>query len=175
MQPWKISIGFTAIILASGLMLAGDDFAYLKPHLRIIATDYWMPVAWYGGLAMVTLMAALYSGARALGLADMGRKVDLMEIDRCRRKYDPSRAGDGSVPGRPAAGPGDRAVLPGFPGVSGWRCDVVAVALCSGSHPRSRPAPGSSSRRCKTSPRNPTLDSTTLATPLPGPSHPSRV
>ena len=79
MQPWKISIGFTAIILAAGLMLAGEDFAYLKPHLRIIATDYWTPVAWYGGLAVVTLMAALYSGARALGLADMGRKVDLLE------------------------------------------------------------------------------------------------
>ena len=79
MQPWKISIGFTAIILAAAMMLAGDDFAYLKPHLRIIATDYWMPVAWYGGLAVVALAMSIYAAARALGLADMGRKVDLME------------------------------------------------------------------------------------------------
>ena len=50
-------------------MMAGESFAYLKPHLRIILTDYWMPMAWYGGLALVTLMAALYSAARALGLA----------------------------------------------------------------------------------------------------------
>ena len=79
MQSWKISIGLTAIILAVALMLAGKSFAYFKPYLGIIATDHWMPVAWYGGLAVVTLMVVIYSGARALGLADMGRKVDLME------------------------------------------------------------------------------------------------
>ncbi len=79
MQPWKISVGLTAIILAVALMVAGESFAYLKPYLGIIATNYWLPVAWYGGLAVVTLMVTLYSAARALGLADMGRKVDLME------------------------------------------------------------------------------------------------
>ena len=79
MQPWKISIGLTAIILAVALMLAGESFAYFKPYFRIIATDYWMPVAWHGGLAVAALMAGIYSTARALGLADMGRKVDLME------------------------------------------------------------------------------------------------
>ena len=30
-------------------------------------------------LALVTLMFSIYSGARLMGLADMGRKVDLME------------------------------------------------------------------------------------------------
>ena len=79
MQPWKISIGLTAIILAVALMLAGESFAYLKPYFWIIVTDYWLPVAWHGGLAVVTLMVMIYSAARALGLADMGRKVDLME------------------------------------------------------------------------------------------------
>ena len=33
MQPWKISAGLTAIILALALMLAGESFAYLEPHL----------------------------------------------------------------------------------------------------------------------------------------------
>ena len=79
MRPWKISVGLTAIILALALMTAGESFAYLKPHLRIIASDHWMPAAWYGGWALVTLMAAIYWAARALGLADMGRKVDLVE------------------------------------------------------------------------------------------------
>ena len=79
MQPWKISVGLTAIILALALMLAGESFAYLKPYFRIILTDYWMPVAWHGGLALAALMAALYGAARMLGLAGMGRKVDLME------------------------------------------------------------------------------------------------
>ena len=79
MQPWKISVGLTAIILAVALMLAGERFAYLQPHFWIIVTDYWMPVAWYGGLALVTLMVLIYAAAHALGLADMGLKVDLME------------------------------------------------------------------------------------------------
>ena len=79
MQPWKISIGFTAIVLAVAMMLAGDDFAYLQPHLRTIATDYWQPVAWYGGLAVLALAMSIYAAARVLGLADLGRKVDLME------------------------------------------------------------------------------------------------
>ena len=79
MHPWKISVGLTAVIMALALMLAGERFAYLKPHFQIIFTDYWMPVAWYGGLAVVTLMAVIYAAARALGLADLGLKVDLME------------------------------------------------------------------------------------------------
>ena len=79
MQPWKISVGFTVIILAVATMVGGEHFAYLQPHLQIILTDYWMSVAWYGGLAIVTLLAVIYAAARALGLADMGLKVDLME------------------------------------------------------------------------------------------------
>ena len=79
MQPWKISVGLTAIILALALMLPGESFSYLAPHFQIIVSDYWMPVAWHGGLAVVTLLAVIYAAARALGLADMGLKVDLME------------------------------------------------------------------------------------------------
>ena len=79
MQPWKVSIGITAVILAVAMMMAGDDFFYLKPHLRTIATDYWKPVAWFGGLAVACLAMSIYDAARSLGLADMGRKVDLME------------------------------------------------------------------------------------------------
>ena len=79
MQPWKISVGFTVIILAVAAMVGGEHFAYLQPHFQIIFTDYWMSLAWYGGLAIVTLMAVIYAAARALGLADLGLKVDLME------------------------------------------------------------------------------------------------
>ena len=79
MQPWKISIGCTAVVLAAGIMLAGDAFIYLKPHLRTIATDHWKPVAWFGGLAVACIAMSIYDAARALGLTDMGRKVDLME------------------------------------------------------------------------------------------------
>ena len=79
MQPWKISVGFTAIILAVAAMLSGEHFAFLEPHFKTLFVDYWMSLAWYGGLAVVTLMAVIYAAARALGLADLGLKVDLME------------------------------------------------------------------------------------------------
>ena len=79
MQPWKISVGFTVIIIAVAALIAGEQFAYLEPHFQTSFTDYWMPLAWHGGLAIVTLMAVIYASARALGLADLGTKVDLME------------------------------------------------------------------------------------------------
>ena len=79
MQPWKISLGFTAIILAVAAMIAGERFAYLEPHLRTIFARHWLALAWHGGLFILTLMAAIYACARALGLADLGLKVDLME------------------------------------------------------------------------------------------------
>ena len=47
MQPWKIGIGLTATLLGLSVLIAGDHFAYLKPHLPAILTDYWRPVAWF--------------------------------------------------------------------------------------------------------------------------------
>ena len=79
MQPWKISVGFTVIILALAALVGGERFTYFQPHFSIIVSDYWMPVAWYGGLAVLSLMVLIYAAARAFGLADMGLKVDLME------------------------------------------------------------------------------------------------
>ena len=67
---------------------------------------------------------------------------------RERGKYDPSRAG--GVPGRSAAGRGDRAVLPGFAGAAGWRPAVVAGALSAGTGPRSIGGPGHNEDRSRT-------------------------
>ena len=38
MQPWKISVGLTAIICAGGLMLAGEGFSWLAPYLWMVLT-----------------------------------------------------------------------------------------------------------------------------------------
>ena len=96
-------------------------------------------------------------------------------IGPCRRKYDPSRGGVGSVPGRPAGGRGDRAVPPGFAGVAGWPAAAVPALLSFGTCPRSSDAPGSRNCRCKTPTRNPASGKTTAVTPLLWPSHPARV
>ena len=128
MQPWKISVGLTAILCAVGLMLAGQGFSWIGPYFWIVLTDFWFPVSGYAGLALVTLMFSLYSGARLLGLADMGRKVDLMErsIRRGeggqlelaekleqeeRLSTHPTRRGEG-VPLRPCLSPNCRVTFP---------------------------------------------------------------
>ena len=79
MTPWKISVGITATLLAVLLLVAGEQIAYLRPYAGTILSDYWIPIAWYGGLGLVTVMTVIYSTARALGLADSGVKVELME------------------------------------------------------------------------------------------------
>ena len=79
MQPWKSVLVLRSSFLPWPRWSAEKHFAYLQPYFQIIVTDYWMPVTWYGGLAVVTLLAVIYAAARAFGLADMGLKVDLME------------------------------------------------------------------------------------------------
>lgn len=79
MQPWRVSIGLTVTALGLVTLLGGSELAYLKPHWRVLLSDYWWPIGFYGGLAVVTFAFLVYAGARAMGLADLGRKVDLVE------------------------------------------------------------------------------------------------
>ena len=79
MQPIFVAIGLTITLLALLALLAGDQLRYLSPHARIITALYWPPLTAYGGLAILTSIATIYAAARAAGLADLGRKVDLVE------------------------------------------------------------------------------------------------
>ena len=72
MQPWKISVGLTAIICAGGLMLAGEGFSWIGPTFGWSSPISGFPVSWYAGLALVTLMFSIYSGARLMGLSRHG-------------------------------------------------------------------------------------------------------
>ena len=67
MQPWKISAGLTAAIAGSAVLLAGPRLEYLAP--------YW---------------PLLLAVARAAGLADLGRRVDLAERSVRRGEGDPA-------------------------------------------------------------------------------------
>ena len=79
MQPWRISIGFTAVIVAFTLLLGGERYTELNPYWRFIFSEYGAALFWNAGIATTYIALAIYAGARAAGLADMGRKVDLME------------------------------------------------------------------------------------------------
>ena len=79
MQPWKISAGLTAALAGSAVLLAGSRLEYLAPFWPLILSDYGVLIALHLGLALAAVLAAIYAVARAAGLADLGRRVDLVE------------------------------------------------------------------------------------------------
>ena len=92
MQPITVTVGLTVTVLALTALLCVPEFAYLAPHRRVLAALYWPPLTAYGSLALVTFMVVLYTSARAAGLADLGRKVDLVERSIRRGAGDPELA-----------------------------------------------------------------------------------
>ena len=79
MQPIAVAVGLTVTILAATALLAGPQFAYLAPYTRVLLAEYWPALTAYSVFAVVSFVVALYATARAAGLADLGRKVDLVE------------------------------------------------------------------------------------------------
>ena len=92
MQPWKISAGLTAAIAGSAVLLAGSCLEYLAPFWPLILSDYGVLIALHLGLALTAALAAIYGVARAAGLADLGRRVDLVERSVRRGEGDPELA-----------------------------------------------------------------------------------
>ena len=89
MQPWKISAGLTAALSGSALLLAGDRLEYLAPFWDVLLADYGFEVALHVALAFAAVAAAIYAVARAAGLSDLGRRVDLAERSVRRGEGDP--------------------------------------------------------------------------------------
>ena len=79
MNPWKVSIGITVTVLGLAAILGGAELSFIRPYWSVFLRNYWMTVALYGGIAIVTFAFSIYALARSLGLADLGRKVDLVE------------------------------------------------------------------------------------------------
>lgn len=79
MQPWKISAGLTAALMGSTFLLTGAHLDYLAPHWPLILARHGVPVALHTAFGVMAVAAAIYGIARATGLADLGRRVDLAE------------------------------------------------------------------------------------------------
>ncbi len=89
MQPWKISAGLTAAIAGAVVLVGGERLAYLAPFRSVILAEHGTALAFHGALALGALAALIYGIARATGLADLGRRVDLAERS--------ARRGDGDA------------------------------------------------------------------------------
>ena len=92
MQPWKISAGLTAAIAGSAVLLAGPRLAYLAPFWPVILADYGIEIALHLALGLAAAAASIYAVARAAGLSDLGRRVDLAERSVRRGEGDPELA-----------------------------------------------------------------------------------
>ncbi len=92
MQPWKISAGLTAALAGSASLLAGSRLQYLAPFWPLILADHGLAIALHLALALAAVLAAIYAIARAAGLADLGRRVDLVERSVRRGEGDPGLA-----------------------------------------------------------------------------------
>ena len=92
MQPWKISTGLTAALAGSAVFLAGPRLQYLAPFWSVILADHGVSIALNLALALAAVVAAIYGVARSAGLADLGRRVDLVERSVRRGEGDPELA-----------------------------------------------------------------------------------
>ena len=79
MKPIHIGIGLTAVVLALALLELGPVMEILAPYRGALWRQYGSTVLSYGGLAIAACVAAFYGLARALGLADLGRRSALVE------------------------------------------------------------------------------------------------
>ena len=79
MQPWRMSAGLTAAVAGMAFLVGGSRLEYLASFWCTILAEYGLAVAMYVGLALQTVAAVLYCKARAVGLADLGRRVSLVE------------------------------------------------------------------------------------------------
>ena len=79
MQPWKISAGLTAALAGSAFLLGGSRLDYLAPHWPAILAGHGVWLALHAVLALTAVAATIYVVARATGLADLGRRIDLAE------------------------------------------------------------------------------------------------
>ena len=89
MQPWRISVGLTAALVGSALLLVGPQLEFLAPYWPMIFAEHGVTVVWHAALAVATVAAAIYGLARVAGLADLGRRVDLAERSVRRGEGDP--------------------------------------------------------------------------------------
>ncbi|MDE0083896.1 MAG: hypothetical protein OXT72_14750 [Gammaproteobacteria bacterium] len=88
MQPWRISAGLTAAVTGAAVLLGGERLDYLAPFRWAILAEHGAAIGVHGGLALVAVAAAIYMVARAGGLADLGRRVDLAERSARRGEGD---------------------------------------------------------------------------------------
>lgn len=85
-------MGLTAALTGAGMIIAGGQLEHLAPYWPVIIANHGVTSAANIALAVATVAAAIYAIARAAGLSDLGRRVDLAERSVQRGAGDPDLA-----------------------------------------------------------------------------------
>ena len=79
MKPIFFGIGITAALGGLAVLLVGPRLDFLSPWWGTIFRTYGFTLGLHAAAALVTSIVVFYALARVLGLADLGRRVDLVE------------------------------------------------------------------------------------------------
>ena len=75
MRPWHVSIGLTVTALGVVAIFGLPELAFYKPHWPVLFRRGGLPIAVYGGIAVVSFAFSIYATARSLGLADLAARL----------------------------------------------------------------------------------------------------
>ena len=79
MKPIFFGVGITAAWAGTAVLLVGPRLDFLSPWWGTIVRAYGLTLALHVAALLVTSIVVFYALARVLGLADLGRRVDLVE------------------------------------------------------------------------------------------------
>ena len=79
MKPIFFGIGITAALTGSALLMIAPHLDFLSPYWGTILRMYGPDLVLHAAALALTSVVVFYRLARVLGLADLGRRVDLAE------------------------------------------------------------------------------------------------
>ena len=79
MKPIFFGIGITAAWAGIAVLLLGPQLDFLSPWWGAIVRTYGLTLSLHAAAALLTSIVVFYALARVAGLADLGRRVDLVE------------------------------------------------------------------------------------------------
>ena len=79
MKPIFFGIGVTAALGGLAVLLIGPRLDFLSPWWGTILRAYGLTLGLHAAAALITSIVVFYALARVVGLADLGRRVDLVE------------------------------------------------------------------------------------------------
>ena len=79
MKPIFFGVGITAALGGLAVLLVGPRLDFLAPWWGTILRTYGLTLGLHAAAALITSIVVFYALARRVGLADLGRRVDLVE------------------------------------------------------------------------------------------------